>query len=64
MLPLETPYYWLVDESEWASDVMFRKQEELAQLNRDIRSLLFTAAKDKVEERRQSGAVTRVTNSS
>lgn len=32
LLPLETPYYWSVDESEWASDVMFRKQEELARL--------------------------------
>ena len=26
------PYYWSVDESEWASDVMFRSPDELASL--------------------------------
>lgn len=32
LLPLPTPYYWSVDESEWASDVMFRRQEQLTSL--------------------------------
>ena len=32
LLPLPTPYYWSVQESEWASDIMFRKQEDLQAL--------------------------------
>jgi hypothetical protein len=32
LLPVETPYYWSVDESEWASDVMFGRQKELSRL--------------------------------
>jgi len=30
LLPLEVPYYWSVDESEWASDFLFRRQADLA----------------------------------
>jgi hypothetical protein len=32
LLEVPTPYYWSVDESEWASDFMFRKQADLARL--------------------------------
>jgi hypothetical protein len=29
---LPTSYYWSIDESEWATDVMFRSPQDLAQL--------------------------------
>jgi hypothetical protein len=32
LLPLPTPYYWSVQESEWASDIMFRRQQDLEAL--------------------------------
>lgn len=32
LLPLPLSYYWSVEESEWASDVMFREQAVLAKL--------------------------------
>jgi hypothetical protein len=28
----DIPYYWSIDQSEWASDVMFKKREELQRL--------------------------------
>ena len=34
LAPLRFPYYWSAEETEWATDVMFRSPMELAGLNR------------------------------
>jgi hypothetical protein len=70
--PMDLSYYWGACESEYATDVMFAREQRLAQLyprlvhhgiksfgSRDVRAFLFSGKGSEQEQKRRAGAITR-----